>query len=75
MPLYDIVGIFARLADHNPYLHSVIFKVNQFLESLDSFWIMRSQRSRRPDKGLWSTVGVLSECIIGRMQANLEAAC
>ena len=35
-----------------PYLHNVIFKVNKFLESLDSFWIMRSQRSRHSDKGL-----------------------
>ena len=36
-----------------PYLHNAIFKVNNFLESLPSFWIMRSQRSRRRDKGLW----------------------
>ena len=35
-----------------PYLHNAIFKVNNFLESLPSFWIMRSQRSRRRDKGL-----------------------
>ena len=37
-----------------PYLHNAIFKVNNFLESLPSFWIMRSQRSRRRDKGLWA---------------------
>ena len=35
-----------------PYLHNAFFKVNNFLESLPSFWIMRSQRSRRRDKGL-----------------------
>ena len=35
-----------------PYLHNAIFKVNNFLESSPSFWIMRSQRSRRRDKGL-----------------------
>ena len=39
-----------------PYLHNAIFKVNNFLESLPSFWIMRSQRSRRGDKGLWGFV-------------------
>ena len=36
-----------------PHLHNAIFKVNNFLESLPSFWIMRSQRSRRRDKGLY----------------------
>ena len=36
-----------------PYLHKVIVKVNKFLESLDSFWIILSQRSRRRDKGLY----------------------
>ena len=53
-----------------PYLHNAIFKVNNFLESLPSFWIMRSQRSRRRDKGLWPRVynlcmnnaGRLSQC-------------
>ena len=55
MSLCDIVGISDRLADHDqiPYLHNAIFKVNNFLESLPSFWIMRSQRSRRRDKGLY----------------------
>ena len=27
-----------------PYIHKAIFKVNNFLESSPSFWIMRSQR-------------------------------
>ena len=55
MSLCDIVGISDRLADHDSLskLHNAIFKVNNFLESLPSFWIMRSQRSRRRDKGLW----------------------
>ena len=53
MPLYDIVGIFDRLADHDSLCSTQrYFKVNKFLESLESFWIMRSQRSRRRDKGL-----------------------
>ena len=55
MSLCDIVGISDRLADHDSYLHNAIFKVNNFLESLPSFWIMRSQRSRRRDKGLWGS--------------------
>ena len=38
------------------YLHNAIFKVNIFQESLPSFWIMRSQRSRRRDKGLYRTL-------------------
>ena len=32
-----------------PYLHNAIFKVNIFLESLVSFWIMRSQGSKQVD--------------------------
>ena len=43
-----------------PYLHNAIFKVNNFLESLPSFWIMRSQRSRRRDKGLWRLLPIIS---------------
>ena len=35
-----------------PYLHNAIFSVNVFLDSVVSFWIMRSQRSRRRDIGL-----------------------
>ena len=46
-----------------PYLHNAIFKVNNFLESLPSFWIMRSQRSRRRDKGLWMTQGLLNASV------------
>ena len=38
-----------------PYQLNAIFKENNFLESSPSFWIMRSQRSRRRDKGLLFT--------------------
>ena len=44
-----------------PYLHNDIFKVNNFLESLPSFWIMRSQRSRRRDKGLYNLVSEITK--------------
>ena len=49
-----------RLADHDS-LYNAIFKVNNFLESLPSFWIMQSQRSRRRDKGLWEEMVKLNK--------------
>ena len=40
-----------------PYLLNSIFKENNFLESSPSFWVTRSQRSRRRDKGLCESPG------------------
>ena len=53
MSLCDIVGISDRLADHDSLSTQRYFQGKQLsIESLPSFWIMRSQRSRRRDKGL-----------------------
>ena len=56
MTVYDIVGISDRLADHDSLSTQCYFQDKQlsrvFTLVLDAFWSMRSQRSRRRDKGL-----------------------
>ena len=53
------MGILERLADHdvkNKGFEAVSIVNKTFQESSPSFWITRSQRSRRRDKGLLERV-------------------
>ena len=54
MSLCDVDGISDRLADHDSLSTQRYFQGK--LESSPSFWIMRSQRSRRRDKGLYGNM-------------------
>ena len=56
-----------------PYLNNAIFKVYNILESLPSFWIMRSQRSRRRDKGLYICYCVREAFISGTASVQQAA--